>query len=195
MEAKIDVMLPKNRPPAHPGEMLAEEFLEPMGMSRAELARRTGISARVLGALIRKERGVTAQIATSLAQTFGTSSQFWMNLQEAFDRWHICPQCGAPMKVSVEDYPYEWRGLGRVILSSIKVKRCTKNDDDSILMFPRISDLHRVLTRAEKKYRGLSASLELRVAFNGRSWAVVERPPAGKGNLESDHPGGVKVRP
>jgi addiction module HigA family antidote len=75
------------RPPTHPGEMLLEEFLRPLGMSQADAARRMRISANRLNELIRKKRGVTAQTALSLADLLHTSPEFWLNLQTSWDLW------------------------------------------------------------------------------------------------------------
>jgi len=75
------------RPPTHPGEILLEEFLA-RGLSQAGAARRMGISASRLNALIRKKRRVTAQTALRLADSLHTSPEFWLNLQMSWDLWH-----------------------------------------------------------------------------------------------------------
>ncbi len=74
---------PKN--PFHPGEMLLEEFLEPMGMSQVVFAEKIGWSRARLCAFIRCERGVTADAALDLAETLGTSARLWMNMQATYD--------------------------------------------------------------------------------------------------------------
>lgn len=71
--------------PFHPGEMLLEEFLEPMGMSQAEFADRIGWTRARLNEFIRGKRGVTAGAALDLAETLGTSPKLWMNLQATYD--------------------------------------------------------------------------------------------------------------
>ncbi len=71
--------------PFHPGEILREEFLEPMGVSQAEFARRIGWTKPRLNELIRGKRGVTAEAALDLADTLGTSAKLWMNLQATYD--------------------------------------------------------------------------------------------------------------
>lgn len=81
-------MTPKHRPPTHPGEILAQEFLAPLGMTQAALAQRMGVPLQRVNTLIAGKRGVTPETAILLARAFGTSSQFWMNLQTAFDLWH-----------------------------------------------------------------------------------------------------------
>lgn len=71
--------------PFHPGEMLREEFLEPMGMSQAVFAEKIGWSSVRLNAFIRGKQGVTADAALDLAETLGTSARIWMNLQATYD--------------------------------------------------------------------------------------------------------------
>ena len=69
-------MLPKNRPPTHPGEMLLTEFLEPMELSQVELAARMGVPVQRLNTLVNGKRGVTAETAWLLADALGTSPEF-----------------------------------------------------------------------------------------------------------------------
>jgi addiction module HigA family antidote len=76
------------RAPTHPGEMLLEEFLKPLGMSQADAARKMRVSSNRLNELIRKKRGVTAETALRLADLLGTSPEFWLNLQTTWDLWH-----------------------------------------------------------------------------------------------------------
>jgi len=74
---------PKN--PFHPGEILLEEFLEPMGISQAEFADRIGWTRARLNEFIKGKRGVTASAALDLAEILGTSAKLWMNLQATYD--------------------------------------------------------------------------------------------------------------
>jgi addiction module HigA family antidote len=74
---------PKN--PFHPGEILFEEFLEPMGMTQAEFARQLVWTKARLNELIRGKRGITAESALDLAEALGTSPKLWMNLQATYD--------------------------------------------------------------------------------------------------------------
>jgi addiction module HigA family antidote len=76
------------RAPTHPGEILHEEFLRPLGVTQAEAARQMGISTNRLNELVRGKRGVTAATAIRLARLLGTSAEFWMNLQATWDLWH-----------------------------------------------------------------------------------------------------------
>ena len=68
----------------HPGEMLREEFLRPMGISAYRLSVELGVSAPTVNDIVREKRGITPEMAARLARYFGTSEQFWLNLQDAF---------------------------------------------------------------------------------------------------------------
>jgi antitoxin HigA-1 len=77
--------LPKNRPPTHPGEMLLEEFIKPLGLRQTELAEWIGVSYPRLNEIIHGKRGVTPDTALRLEQVFGMDAQFWLNLQVMWD--------------------------------------------------------------------------------------------------------------
>lgn len=77
--------LPKNRPPTHPGEMLLEEFIKPLGLRQTELAEWIGVSYPRLNEIVHGKRGVTPDTALRLEQVFGMDAQFWLNLQGAWD--------------------------------------------------------------------------------------------------------------
>lgn len=68
----------------HPGEILREEFLRPMGISPYRLAMNLRVSAPTVNDIVREKRGITPEMAARLAKYFGTSEQFWLNLQDAF---------------------------------------------------------------------------------------------------------------
>jgi len=72
-------------PAIHPGEMLLEEFLKPLGLTQAEAARRLGMSLNRLNELVLGKRGVTADTALRLARQFSTTPQLWMHLQADWD--------------------------------------------------------------------------------------------------------------
>jgi addiction module HigA family antidote len=74
-----------NRVTAHPGEVLSEEFLKPLGMSVNALATALRVPATRIGAIVKGERSVTADTALRLARFFGTSPEFWINLQAMAD--------------------------------------------------------------------------------------------------------------
>ena len=78
-------MIPKNRKPTHPGEILLEEFLKPMDMSQIELAKKMGVPVQRVNTLINGKRDMTAETAILLSRALKTSSEFWMNLQVAYD--------------------------------------------------------------------------------------------------------------
>ena len=81
-------MIQENRPPTHPGEMLLEEFLQPLGMTQSEAARRMEIPLNRLNEVIRGRRGITADTALRLAKLLNTDPEIWMNLQNQWDLWH-----------------------------------------------------------------------------------------------------------
>ena len=71
--------------PIHPGEVLLEEFLNPMDISQYRLAKDTSVPARRINEIVHGTRSITADTALRLGRFFGTSAQFWMNLQTHFD--------------------------------------------------------------------------------------------------------------
>lgn len=79
--------MPTHRPPTHPGEMLQEEFLKPLGITQTDFAARIGVSYPRLNELVHGKRGVTPDTALRLARVTGTSAEFWLNLQLAWDLW------------------------------------------------------------------------------------------------------------
>ena len=81
-------MMPKNRPPTPPGEILLEEFLKPLGMTQILLAQKMGVPIQRVNTLVNGKRGVTAETAILLADVLDTTPEFWMNLQVVFDLWH-----------------------------------------------------------------------------------------------------------
>lgn len=82
-------MLPKNRPPTHPGEILSEEFLKPLNISQGQFAIYLGGSwtQPKISEIINKRRRVTEPIALDFADALGTSPEFWLNLQNRYDLW------------------------------------------------------------------------------------------------------------
>lgn len=80
--------LPTNRAPFHPGEILREEFLVPHGMSQAELAKRIQVSYPRVNEIVHGKRGVTPDTACRLGKLFGTTPDFWLNMQQDWDLWH-----------------------------------------------------------------------------------------------------------
>ena len=72
-------------PPIHPGEILREEFLAPLGMSSHELALALRVPATRMNDIVNEKRGITADTALRLARYFGTTSRFWMNMQASWE--------------------------------------------------------------------------------------------------------------
>jgi antitoxin HigA-1 len=71
--------------PIHPGEILAEEFLGPLGLTQYRLAKDTSVAARRINEIVKGERAITADTALRFAKYFGTSDLFWLNLQARYD--------------------------------------------------------------------------------------------------------------
>ena len=71
--------------PVHPGEILPEEFLRPLGVSQYQLARAVGVPARRINEIVHGQRRISADTALRLARYFGTSERFWINLQARYD--------------------------------------------------------------------------------------------------------------
>jgi addiction module HigA family antidote len=78
-------MMPENRIPTHPGVVLGEEFLRPLGITQVALAAHLGIPVQRINELVRGKRGVTPATAWLLAQALNTTPEFWVNLQAAYD--------------------------------------------------------------------------------------------------------------
>jgi addiction module HigA family antidote len=72
-------------PPIHPGEILFEEYLRPMGLSQYRLAKDISVPARRVNEIVHGKRAITADTALRLARFFGTSDRFWLNLQTRYD--------------------------------------------------------------------------------------------------------------
>lgn len=80
--------LPTHRAPTHPGEMLLEEFLTPLGITQSAFAVRLGVSFPRLNEVINGKRSVTPDTALRLARVTGMSADFWLGLQQDWDLWH-----------------------------------------------------------------------------------------------------------
>jgi antitoxin HigA-1 len=75
----------KRLPNIHPGEILLEEFLEPLGISQNAIARAAGVSPRRINEIVLGKRGITADTAIRLARVLGTTERFWLGLQNDYD--------------------------------------------------------------------------------------------------------------
>lgn len=80
--------IPSRREPTHPGEMLLEEFLNPMGLTQRDLADGIHVPYQRVNELVNGKRGVTPHTALRLAKFFGTTPEVWMNLQVSWDLYH-----------------------------------------------------------------------------------------------------------
>jgi addiction module HigA family antidote len=72
-------------PPIHPGEILLEEYLKPMGITQYRLAKDINVDPRRINEIVHGQRSITADTALRLARYFGTSERFWLNLQSRYD--------------------------------------------------------------------------------------------------------------
>lgn len=80
-------MLPKNRQPSHPGEILLHDFLEPMNRTQQDFAKHLNWTYAKVNEIVNAKRGVSEETALCFSDAFGTSAQFWMNLQANYDLW------------------------------------------------------------------------------------------------------------
>jgi addiction module HigA family antidote len=78
-------MIPRNRIPTHPGEILQEEFLSPQAITQVALAGHVGVSVQRINEIVRGKRGITPETAWLLAQALDTTPEFWVNLQVVHD--------------------------------------------------------------------------------------------------------------
>jgi len=82
------IRIPTHREPTHPGEMLLEEFLKPMGLSQQSLARSIRVPYQRINEIVNRRRGITPATALRLGRYFGNTAAFWMNLQLRWDLHH-----------------------------------------------------------------------------------------------------------
>jgi addiction module HigA family antidote len=99
------VRIPTSGPPTHPGDMLLEEFLRPLGMSQTELAAKIGVSYPRVNELIHGKRGITPDTALRFEQLFGMEAQFWLNLQLAWDLYHLLRSPAAKRIKKIKQLP------------------------------------------------------------------------------------------
>ncbi len=98
------IRVPTNRTPTHPGEMLLEEFLSPMGLTQRDLASAIHVPYQRINDLVNGRRGVTPSSALRLAKIFGNTPDFWMNLQL---RWDLYFAQQSENKVIETIHPYK----------------------------------------------------------------------------------------
>ena len=83
------VRIPKKRIPTHPGEMLLEEFLKPMGITQKQLSVALHVPFQRINELVNGKRGVTPSTALRLSRFFGNTPDFWMNIQQRWDLYWV----------------------------------------------------------------------------------------------------------
>lgn len=98
-------MKKKKLKPIHPGEVLLEEFLKPMGLSQNRLAMNIGVPARRINEVVLGKRRITADTALRLARFFGTSPEFWLGLQSQHDIDVAMDRLGDRLEREVKKYP------------------------------------------------------------------------------------------
>lgn len=83
-----DEMLLISREPIHPGEFLREDYMPELGLSVANLAKRLGVTRQTINDIVREKRGLSPDMCWRLARLFGTTPQYWLNMQEKVDLWN-----------------------------------------------------------------------------------------------------------
>ncbi len=94
----------KKLQPVHPGEVLLEEFLKPMGLSQNRVAINIGVPPRRINEIILQKRRITADTALRLARFFGTSPEFWLGLQAQYDLDVTSDELGERLEREVKEY-------------------------------------------------------------------------------------------
>ncbi|MCF6153322.1 MAG: addiction module antidote protein, HigA family [Candidatus Kuenenia stuttgartiensis] len=94
----------KRLQPVHPGEVLLEEFLKPMGLSQNRVALNIGVPPRRINEIILQKRRITADTALRLARFFGTSPEFWLGLQAQYDLDVTSDELGERLEREVKEY-------------------------------------------------------------------------------------------
>lgn len=97
-------MSQKKLEPVHPGEVLHEEFLKPLGLSQHRLALEIGVDTRRINEIVLKKRSITANTALRLARYFNTSAEFWLGLQAQYDLDVEEEKLGQKLKKEVRVY-------------------------------------------------------------------------------------------
>ncbi|MBI4967346.1 MAG: HigA family addiction module antidote protein [Rhodospirillales bacterium] len=88
-------------PPAHPGEVLREDFLKPLGMSQYALAKAIGVAQMRVSAIVNGKRAITPDTALRLARYFGTSAEFWVGMQATYDLESARDRLGKAIKAEI----------------------------------------------------------------------------------------------
>ena len=107
----MSVRIPTHRVPTHPGDMLVEELLRPMGLTQRDLAQAIHVPYQRINALVKGRRGITPSMALRLAKYFGMSADFWMNLQLRWDLYHT-QQSEARELAGIQPHPVSVHAVG-----------------------------------------------------------------------------------
>ena len=94
--------VPKYRPPSHPGEILLKDFLGPMGITQRELADALHVPYQRINELVNQKRGITPSTAIRLSKFFGNSSEFWLNLQQNWELYHVLQEEEEELKIILQ---------------------------------------------------------------------------------------------
>lgn len=101
MKITTDIPTPtrqRTRPPAHPGRILKNLYLEPLGITNTKLAATLGVSRKAISQIVNEGKSITPEMAFRLSQAFpNTAAEFWLNLQHNYDLWHVRNTSGWPM--------------------------------------------------------------------------------------------------
>lgn len=98
--------MPKDFPPLHPGEVLLEEFIKPLGISQHHLALHMRVSPQKINDIVHGKRGITADTALRLAIVLGTTPEFWMGLQSDYDLETAADALGSRLQQEVTPLPH-----------------------------------------------------------------------------------------
>jgi len=107
----VSMRIPTHRVPTHPGEMLLEEFLRPMGLTQRDLAKAIHVPYQRINELVNGRRGITPSTALRLAKYFGMSAGFWMNLQLRWDLYYA-QQSEKKALAVIQPYPMSTQAVG-----------------------------------------------------------------------------------
>ena len=130
--------IPTDREPTHPGEMLQQEFLLPLGMTQRDLATAIRVPYQRVNEVVRKRRGVTPSTALRLSKFLGTSPDFWMSLQLRWDLYHA-QRAEAQQIDSIR--PHELINIRRRLSNlrrSVRLERIKRSETLRARIFPRL---------------------------------------------------------
>ena len=87
------------RKPTHPGEILKEDYLEPLSISITQLAKALGVSRKTLSKIVNEKASITPEMALKLSRVFDTTPELWLNLQNNYDLWYIAKKSKSWRKI------------------------------------------------------------------------------------------------